>query len=230
VLSWQLLPAAGITPLHGSHVEVLSTVRSFISLPHLCCCHPTPVCTLVAPPALPCPPAARKQGDETPEVFRAVQEQIADALIGAAAALLSPGAIDQLGYEGQHDEFGQTLCETMATLGSSHLAAISNPGGQAAEGGGKYGNAGRGWDGVGAARLLCVGLGAYRDAWLLPLDPLQLLPAAALMGMPSPPLALQTRKWPSCSTCCALHGTPTCCWLTRHYPCGLSCCKMQPPQ
>jgi exportin-5 len=32
----------------------------------------------------------------------------------------------ELGYEGQHDEFGQTLCETLATLGASHLAAISS--------------------------------------------------------------------------------------------------------
>jgi exportin-5 len=30
----------------------------------------------------------------------------------------------ELGYEGQHDEFGQTLCETMATLGASHLSAV----------------------------------------------------------------------------------------------------------
>ncbi|KAL4423234.1 hypothetical protein ABPG77_000026 [Micractinium sp. CCAP 211/92] len=69
--------------------------------------------------------AGRKQGDETPEVFKAVQEQIADALIAAAAALLSPGAQGELGYEGQHDEFGQTLCETMATLGSQHLGSLS---------------------------------------------------------------------------------------------------------
>ena len=38
------------------------------------------------------PAAGRKQGDETPEVFRAVMEQIAEALIAAAAALLSPTA------------------------------------------------------------------------------------------------------------------------------------------
>jgi hypothetical protein len=37
-------------------------------------------------------PAARKQGDETPQVFRAVMEQVAEALIAAAAALLSPAA------------------------------------------------------------------------------------------------------------------------------------------
>ncbi|PSC73686.1 HASTY 1 [Micractinium conductrix] len=71
--------------------------------------------------------AGRKQGDETPEVFRAVQEQIAEALINAAAALLSPATQAELGYEGQHEEFGLTLCETMATLGASHLGAITNP-------------------------------------------------------------------------------------------------------
>ena len=38
------------------------------------------------------PHAGRKQGDESPEVFRAVLEQIAEALINAAAALLSPAA------------------------------------------------------------------------------------------------------------------------------------------
>lgn len=34
----------------------------------------------------------------------------------------------ELGYEGQHDEFGQTLCETMATLGSQHLGSLSTHG------------------------------------------------------------------------------------------------------
>lgn len=38
-------------------------------------------------------PAGRKQGDESPEVFRGVLEQIGDALIAAAAALLSPAAV-----------------------------------------------------------------------------------------------------------------------------------------
>ncbi|PRW59064.1 HASTY 1-like isoform X1 isoform B [Chlorella sorokiniana] len=71
--------------------------------------------------------AGRKQGDESPEVFRAVLEQIAEALINAAAALLSPAAQAELGYEGQHEAFALTLCETMATLGSQHLAAISKP-------------------------------------------------------------------------------------------------------
>lgn len=38
------------------------------------------------------PSAGRKQGEEAPEVFRAVMEQVAEALINAAAALLSPAA------------------------------------------------------------------------------------------------------------------------------------------
>ena len=39
-----------------------------------------------------------------------------------------PGLQAELGYEGQHEAFALTLCETMATLGSQHLAAISKPG------------------------------------------------------------------------------------------------------
>ncbi|EFN51722.1 hypothetical protein CHLNCDRAFT_139890 [Chlorella variabilis] len=53
--------------------------------------------------------AGRRQSDEAPEVFKAVLEQA------------------ELGYEGQHDEFGQTLCETMATLGTYQLSAIASP-------------------------------------------------------------------------------------------------------
>lgn len=43
--------------------------------------------------------AGRKQGDESPEVFKDVMGQIADALIAAAAALLSPGAAVGAGCE-----------------------------------------------------------------------------------------------------------------------------------
>ena len=45
---------------------------------------------------------------------------------GAPSFLLALCLQGELGYEGQHDEFGQTLCETLATLGASHLAAISS--------------------------------------------------------------------------------------------------------
>ena len=46
--------------------------------------------------------AGRKQGDEAPEVFRAVMEQIAEALIAAAAALLSPAAQASGLHQGLH--------------------------------------------------------------------------------------------------------------------------------
>ena len=70
--------------------------------------------------------ATRKQEDGSEE-FRGAVEQVADALMGAAAALLTPGAAAQLGYEGLNDEFGQALCDTMTALGSAHFAAITSP-------------------------------------------------------------------------------------------------------
>jgi exportin-5 len=61
--------------------------------------------------------------EEAGEAFAAAQAQAAAALDATAARLLAPGAAAELGYEGDADEFGQLLCETMATLGAAHLAA-----------------------------------------------------------------------------------------------------------
>ena len=42
----------------------------------------------------------------------------------AASALLTQQPQEQLSFEGDSDEFGQRLCETMAEFGSSHLHCL----------------------------------------------------------------------------------------------------------
>lgn len=49
------------------------------------------------------------------------------ALLAAAGQLLAPGNTAQLDFEGDADEFGQYLCETMAAYGASHLHLIGSP-------------------------------------------------------------------------------------------------------
>ena len=49
------------------------------------------------------------------------------ALLAAAGQLLAPGNAAQLDFEGDADEFGQYLCETMAAYGASHLHLIGSP-------------------------------------------------------------------------------------------------------
>ena len=49
------------------------------------------------------------------------------ALLGPASQLLTPGNAEQLDFEGDADEFGQYLCETMASYGASHLHCIGSP-------------------------------------------------------------------------------------------------------
>lgn len=66
--------------------------------------------------------AARKRtNEESEEGFAAAMQEVAAALMQAAEALLAPSALGELDYEGDNDEFGQAVCEAMATLGSFHL-------------------------------------------------------------------------------------------------------------
>lgn len=46
------------------------------------------------------------------------------ALVQAASTVLTQQAQEQLSFEGDSDEFGQRLCETMAEFGSSHLHSL----------------------------------------------------------------------------------------------------------
>lgn len=50
---------------------------------------------------------------------------VGDALTGAASPLLAPGRAGQLDYEGEDEEFGLLLAETMASFGTGHLAALA---------------------------------------------------------------------------------------------------------
>ena len=59
--------------------------------------------------------------------YNAVMTETGQALLGAASQLLAPGNVAQLDFEGDADEFGQYLCETMASYGASHLHCIGSP-------------------------------------------------------------------------------------------------------
>ena len=47
-----------------------------------------------------------------------------EALVQAASALLAQQAQEQLSFEGDSDEFGQRLCDSMAEFGSTHLHCL----------------------------------------------------------------------------------------------------------
>ncbi len=59
--------------------------------------------------------------------YNAVMTEVGQALIAAASQLLAPGNVAQLEFEGDADEFGQYLCETMALYGASHLHCVGGP-------------------------------------------------------------------------------------------------------
>ncbi len=59
--------------------------------------------------------------------YNAVMTETGQALLGAASQLLAAGNAAQLDFEGDADEFGQYLCETMASYGASHLHCIGSP-------------------------------------------------------------------------------------------------------
>lgn len=64
--------------------------------------------------------------EETP-VYNSVMAATGEALMHAAGTLLAPENVRQLEYEGDADEFGQYLCETMAGFGTSHLHTLTPP-------------------------------------------------------------------------------------------------------
>ena len=59
--------------------------------------------------------------------YNAVMTETGQALLGAASQLLAPGNAAQLDFEGDADEFGQYLCEALASYGASHLHCIGSP-------------------------------------------------------------------------------------------------------
>jgi exportin-5 len=60
-------------------------------------------------------------------VYNSVMAATGEALLRAGGALLAPEHVRELDYEGDADEFGQYLCETMATFGTSHLHTLGSP-------------------------------------------------------------------------------------------------------
>jgi len=68
--------------------------------------------------------AGRKRtAEEEEQGFDSAMQDSAAALMRSAEALLAPEAVKELGFEGDSDEFGQAVCEALAMLGSTHLAA-----------------------------------------------------------------------------------------------------------
>ena len=59
--------------------------------------------------------------------YNAMMTEVGQALMAAATQLLAPANIPQLDFEGDADEFGQYLCETMALYGASHLHCVGGP-------------------------------------------------------------------------------------------------------
>lgn len=49
-----------------------------------------------------------------------------EALLQAASKVLTAPTQQQLDFEGNLDEFGQRLCETMADFGSTHLNCLGS--------------------------------------------------------------------------------------------------------
>ena len=49
---------------------------------------------------------------------------IGEALLQAGSSVLSAPLQQQLDFEGELDEFGQRLCETMADFGATHLNCL----------------------------------------------------------------------------------------------------------
>lgn len=63
---------------------------------------------------------------ESSDTYNAAMAATGEALVQAASAVLTKQAQEQLSFEGDSDEFGQRLCETMAEFGSSHLHALAS--------------------------------------------------------------------------------------------------------
>lgn len=61
---------------------------------------------------------------ETSETYNSAMAATGEALVQAASAVLTQQAQEQLSFEGDSDEFGQRLCETMAEFGATHLHCL----------------------------------------------------------------------------------------------------------
>lgn len=61
---------------------------------------------------------------ESSDTYNAAMAATGGALVQAASTVLTQQAQEQLSFEGDSDEFGQRLCETMAEFGSSHLHSL----------------------------------------------------------------------------------------------------------
>ncbi|KAL3150212.1 hypothetical protein ABBQ32_000071 [Trebouxia sp. C0010 RCD-2024] len=66
----------------------------------------------------------RRQDKETSETYNSAMAATGEALVQAASAVLTQQAQEQLSFEGDSDEFGQRLCETMAEFGATHLHCL----------------------------------------------------------------------------------------------------------
>lgn len=62
---------------------------------------------------------------EDTSLYNSVMAATGEALMQAAGSLLAPGNASQLEYDGDADEFGQYVCETMAGFGPSHLHTLA---------------------------------------------------------------------------------------------------------
>ena len=58
------------------------------------------------------------------ETYNSAMAATGEALVQAASAVLTQQAQEQLSFEGDSDEFGQRLCETMAEFGATHLHCL----------------------------------------------------------------------------------------------------------
>jgi len=60
-------------------------------------------------------------------IYNGVMTEVGQALLAAASQVLAPETAVQLDFDGDADEYGQYLCETMASYGASHLHCIGSP-------------------------------------------------------------------------------------------------------
>lgn len=61
---------------------------------------------------------------ENISTYNAAMAEIGKALLQAASGVLTQQSQQELDFEGELDEFGQRLCETMAGFGSTHLHCL----------------------------------------------------------------------------------------------------------
>lgn len=73
--------------------------------------------------------SARKHTGKEPEELEAyavLTDKVADALLGAAGAVLQPATAPELDFEGSMEEYGRRLCSILALFADLHFAAMPN--------------------------------------------------------------------------------------------------------